>query len=113
MAKNKLYNLSYFTKRLVESGFNVIKLVPRYEYDDPRKWTVNVVNIKNASYKFNILITCFKDEKTKEFSFLFQGQQPREFTYKTLSMVLIIDLLREAMKPMEVNKEDDDIVIED
>ena len=101
MAKNKLYNLSYFSKRLIDAGFNVNKIVPSYEADDPRKWTLLVINLKNNQYKFNILITCYKNETTKQFSFLFQGQQPREFTYKTLSMILIINLLKETMKPFK------------
>ena len=68
MAKNKLYNQSYFCKRIVEEGFNVIRLKVPYESDDLRKWTI-IVNKQNINYKHNILITCFKDEQTKEFSF--------------------------------------------
>jgi hypothetical protein len=101
MSKNKLYNLSYFSKRLIEAGFNINRIVSAYENDDPRKWTILVVNSKTNSYKFNIMITCFKNEKTKEFSFILQGQQPRELTYKTLSMVLITKLLTETMRPSE------------
>lgn len=96
MSKNKLYNLSYFCKRLVEEEFNIIKLPIPYEKDDLRKWTI-VVNAKQNSYKYNILITCFKDEVTKDFSFKFQGQNFEDFILPTLSMKLIIKILKKAM----------------
>jgi hypothetical protein len=95
MAKNKLYNQSYFCKRIVEEGFNVIRLKIPYEYDDLRKWTI-IVNKQNINYKHNILITCFKDEQTKEFSFKFQGQKFDDFILPTLSMKLIIDILKKT-----------------
>ena len=100
MSKNKLYNQSYFCKRIVEEGFNVIKLRIPYESDDLRKWTI-VVNKQNLDYKHNILITCFKDEETKEFSFKFQGQKFDDFILPTLTMKLIISILKRTMEESE------------
>ena len=103
MSKNKLYNQSYFRKRLVEEGFDVIKLNIPYEADDLRKWSV-VVNKQNSNYKYNILITCFKDESTKEFSFKFQGQKFDDFILPTLTMKLIIDILKKATEGENINE---------
>ena len=94
--------MSYFCKRIVEEGFNIIKLPIPYESDDLRKWTI-VVNAKNCNYKYNIFITCFKDNITKDFSFKFQGQNFEDFILPTLSMKLIIKILKKAM----LNKSDD------
>lgn len=96
MSKNKLYNLSYFCKRLAEEGFTIIKLPIPYESDDLRKWTI-VVNTFHGNYKFNIFITCFKNNETKDFSFKFQGQNFEDFILSTLSMKLIIKILKKAM----------------
>jgi hypothetical protein len=95
MSKNKLYNKSYFCKRLVENGFDVTRLNVRYEENDLRKWTV-VVNRQGLEYKHQIFITCFKDEETKEFSFKFQGQSFDDFILPTLTMKLIIDILKKT-----------------
>ena len=70
MSKNKLYNQSYFCKRIVEEGFDVTRLNIKYEFDDLRKWSI-IVNKQQSEYKHNILITCFKNEETKEFSLKF------------------------------------------
>jgi len=95
MSKNKLYNQSYFCKRIIEAGFDIIRLNIPYMYEDLRKWTV-VVNKHGISYKHNILITCFKNEETKEFSFKFQGPRFDDFILPTLSMNLIIDILKKT-----------------
>lgn len=68
----------------------------KYEFDDLRKWTI-LVNKQKSEYKHNILITCFKDEETKEFSFKFQGQTFDDFILPTLTMKLIIDILKKTM----------------
>ena len=104
MAKNKLYTLSYFKKRIIEHGFDVTKLNIQYESNDLRKWTI-VVNKHKSNYKMNILITCFKNEKTKEFSFKFQGQRQKEFILETLTMNLIIEILKKAMESVESKEE--------
>lgn len=106
MSKNKLYNKSYFCKRIVEEGFDVIRLNIPYEKDDLRKWTV-VVNKQNSEYKHNILITCFKNEQTKEFSFKFQGQKFDDFILPTLTMKIIIDILKRTMSETTIKEEDE------
>jgi hypothetical protein len=103
MSKNKLYTKSYFKKRIVEQGFDVIDLKIPYENNDLRKWSL-VINKTKCNYKMNIIITCFKDENTKEFCFKFQGQRKKEFLLETLSMKLIIDILK---KTTEETGEDD------
>lgn len=100
MSKNKLYTKSYFKKRIVEQGFDVTDLKIQYEVNDLRKWTI-VVNKQKAKYKMNIIITCFKDETTKNFCFKFQGQRKKEFILETLSMNLIIDILKKATAEVE------------
>lgn len=95
MSKNKLYTPSYFCKRIIESGFDVTRLNIKYEPDDLRKWSI-IVNKSGINYKHNILITCFKDEKTKDFSFKFQGKKFDDFVLPTLTMKLIIDILIKA-----------------
>lgn len=53
----------------------------------------------------NILITCFKNEETKEFCFKFQGQRKKEFILETLTMNLIIEILKKAMESVESTEE--------
>ena len=105
MSKNKLYNKSYFCKRLVDEGFNVLRLKIPYEADDMRKWTIVVVNKQNCEYKRNVFITCFKNEETKEFTFKFQGQTFDDFILPTLTMKLIIDILNKAMEGENPNEQ--------
>lgn len=97
MSKNKLYNQSYFCKRIVEEGFDVTRLNIKYEVDDLRKWSI-IVNKQQSEYKHNILITCFKNEETKEFSFKFQGKTFDDFMLPTLTMKIIIEILKKAME---------------
>tara|TARA_B100000686_G_C16489582_1_gene811355 strand:+ start:281 stop:643 length:363 start_codon:yes stop_codon:yes gene_type:complete len=51
--KNNITNLSYFTKRLRDSGFYVSRLYTGYCDDDIRKWTVVV-----APRHDSLFITC-------------------------------------------------------
>lgn len=106
MAKNKLYTCSYFCKRIVEQGFDVIRLNIPYEKNDLRKWSI-VVNKKKANYKMNVMITCFKNEETKNFEFQFQGQRKKAFFLSTLTMNLIIDILKKAMESIDNNLEEE------
>ena len=103
MAKNKLYNQSYFVKRLVESGFDVKRLNIKFEDDDYRRWII-LVNSRDTSYRYNICITCFKyiENDEKKFSFKFQGQKNRDFILNTLSMSTIIKILRSTFKEEEI-----------
>ena len=52
-AKNNITNLSYFTKRLRDSGFYVSRLYTGYCDDDIRKWTVVI-----APRHDSVFITC-------------------------------------------------------
>lgn len=97
MSKNKLYTCSYFCKRIIESGFDVIRLSIPYEPDDQRKWTI-VVNKHGPYPKMNVIITCFKNDETKEFAFKFQGRKKKEFLLETLTMNMIIGILTKAME---------------
>lgn len=102
MPKNKLYNQSYFVKRILDSGFNVTRLNVNFEKDDLRRWMI-IVNSKKVPYKVNICITCFKNPETKEFSFKFQGQSERDFTLATLSMNTIIEILNNVIGEKELS----------
>lgn len=105
MSKNKLYNRSYFSKRLAESGFTVQKLNVQYQPDDIRKWTVCVNPAKQQNcYNFNVLVTCYKDDKTKEYTFKFQGQKEEDFCLKTKSMKLIIRIFQKTVQLFDSNK---------
>ena len=42
MANNKITTLSYFTKRMKESGYEIIKIFSDYSEADPRLWTVMI-----------------------------------------------------------------------
>lgn len=109
MSKNKLYNQSYFVKRVLDAGFDVYRLPIKFEEDDQRRWMI-IVNSKKIPYKANICITCFKNHGQNDFSFKMQGQSERDFTLKTLSMMTVINLLNEAIKDKEngyfINKGD-------
>ncbi len=98
MSKNKLYNQSYFVKRILDAGFDVTRSDVKFEQDDPRKWMI-FVNSKIIPYKSNICITCFKT--ADEFSFKLQGQSDRDFLLKTLSMVTIIKILKDVIGEKE------------
>lgn len=106
MSKNKLYTCSYFSKRLVEEGFDVLKLNIPYEENDLRKWSI-IVNKTKSNYKMNILITCFKNEETKEFCFKFQGQRKKEFILETLTMTMIIAILKRTFESTDENITED------
>lgn len=103
MAKNKLYNRSYFSKRLAQSGFNVQRLNVNYQENDVRRWTVCVnPNKQMKCYNFNVLVTCYKDKE--EFYFKFQGQTKEDFTLKTKSMKLIIRIFQKTVQLFDPNK---------
>ena len=104
MSKNKLYTCSYFCKRIIEQGFDVIRLNIPYEKDDLRKWSI-VVNKHNSAYKINVMITCFKNEETKNFEFQFQGQRKKAFFLSTLTMTMIINILKRALSDIDETEE--------
>lgn len=92
--KNKITTLSYFVKRLKDSGFNIWKICNNYAQSDPRKWTI-MIDPGNAS----IFVTCyenrdFKSEKMFEFN---DGGRlfPRNFSLKTTSIEVVVTTLIE------------------
>lgn len=100
MSKNKLYNQSYFIKRILEAGYSVTKLNVKFESDDPRRWMI-LINSKKIDYKFNICVTCFKNPSSNEFAFKLQGQSFRDFFLNTMSMTTIINILDNVIKEKE------------
>ena len=101
MPKNKLYNQSYFVKRILDAGFFVTRLNVRFESDDSRKWMI-LVNSKKIPYRSNICITCFRDANDGTFSFKFQGARDRDFMLNTMSMGTIIEILNGVIGEKEV-----------
>jgi hypothetical protein len=92
--KNKITTLSYFVKRLKDSGFNVWKICNNYAQSDPRKWTL-MIDPGNAS----VFVTCyenrdFKSEKMFEFN---DGGRlfPKNFSLKTTSIEVVVTTLIE------------------
>lgn len=96
--KNKITTLSYFVKRLKDSGFNVWKVCNNYSLSDPRKWTV-IIDPGNTS----IFVTCYENKDFKGhrmFEFNDGGQLfPRNFSLKTDSAEIIITALIERGVP--------------
>lgn len=107
MSKNKLYNQSYFVKRLLEAGFDVKRLNIHFEADDLRKWMI-IINLRSFDYRPNICVTCFKNKETSEFSFKFQGQGEKDFVLKTLSMKTIIRILNSVFKKTQSDPSNED-----
>lgn len=87
--RNKITTLSYFTKRLKDSGFLVWKICNIYSDHDPRKWTI-MVDPGNAS----IFITCYENKNFKNeimFEFNDGGMRfPRNFSLVTSSMEVVV-----------------------
>jgi hypothetical protein len=94
MSKNKLYNQSYFVKRILDAGYSVDRLNIKFESDDTRRWMI-LINSKRIKYHHNICVTCFKTKE--EFSFKFQGQAIRDFILNTKSMNTIIEILNDVI----------------
>lgn len=92
--KNKLYTKSYFTKRLIEAGFFIKKVID-YKEEDIRRWTI-IVDPDNK----NLLITCFKKQKDN-FYFLLQIQEVNIKLY-TKSMEVVIDSINNILNPKQI-----------
>jgi len=92
MRKNKLYTNSYFSKRLKDSGFIVIKIWQGYAESDPRRWTI-LVDPGDAG----VYITCFQNKEDKgdtTFEMNDGGRRyPKNFSIKTDSMEVIVQSL--------------------
>ena len=93
MKKNKIHNLSYFKKRLKDSGYIVWDIMKKYSMEDPRRWTVLV----NPSIE-SIYITCIVNREelglAPEFEINDSGFRfQRNLTLRTSSMEVVVNLL--------------------
>jgi hypothetical protein len=92
MSRNKITTVSYFIKRLRDSGYVTDKLYTDYSNSDARSWTV-VVDPKVSS----VFITCFNNHNYfgEEYFELHDGGQyiPENFKLKTSSIETIIEYL--------------------
>jgi hypothetical protein len=92
MAKTKITSISYFLKRLRDSGYVADKLYVDYSNNDCRNWTV-IVDPSNTS----ILITCFNNKNYlgEEFFEIYDGGQyiPENFRIKTSSIEIVVEYL--------------------
>lgn len=89
--KNKLYTLGYFTKRLRDCNFIVLKIFNSYSSSDKRKWTILVDPGNTSTY-----ITCVNDLNDKDVKFLIDDNGkcfPKNFYMKTDSIEIIVEKL--------------------
>lgn len=96
--KNKLTTCGYFTKRLRDNGFVVIRSFSDYSQIDPRKWSI-IVDPSGAS----LVITCYQNKDDRDdvvFEFNDGGAYFRKnFLLKTDSMEIVITNLIEHNIP--------------
>ncbi len=92
MANNKITTISYFIKRLRDSGYVADKVFSEYGKQDPRCWTV-VVDPKFSS----VMITYFNNHyyMGEEYFSINDGGQffPENFKLKTSSIEVVIEYL--------------------
>ena len=92
MSRNKITTISYFIKRLRDSGYVTDKLYTDYSNSDARSWTV-VVDPKVSS----VFITCFNNHNYfgEEYFEIHDGGQyiPENFKLKTSSIETVIEYL--------------------
>lgn len=92
MAKPKITTVSYFIKRLRDSGYIADKLISNYSEQDSRSWTI-IIDPGGCS----IMITCFNNKSFlgEEFFEMYDGDQyiPSHFKIKTSSIEVIIEYL--------------------
>jgi hypothetical protein len=92
MSRNKITTVSYFIKRLRDSGYVTDKLYTDYSNSDARSWTV-VVDPKVSS----VFITCFNNHNYfgEEYFEIHDGGQfiPENFKLKTSSIETVIEYL--------------------
>lgn len=99
-AKNKITTLGYFTKRLRDSGFVVIRLFNAYPVSDPRKWTIMV-----DPGGHSLMITCY-DNKEYYGDIAFElndggNRFVKNFFLKTSSMEIIVTTIIEKGIPQK------------
>lgn len=92
MGANKITTMSYFIKRLRDSGYVTDKIYSDYSKADARSWTV-IVDPKNTS----VFITCFNNHSFfgEEYFVIYDGGQyiPDNFKLKTSSIEVIVEYL--------------------
>jgi hypothetical protein len=92
MARNKITTVSYFIKRLRDSGYVSDKVFSDYSSTDPRCWTV-LVDPKVSS----VFITYFNNKNYfgEEYFEISDGNQfiPENFKIKTSSIEVVIEYL--------------------
>lgn len=92
MSRNKLTTVSYFIKRLRDSGYVTDKLYTDYSNSDARSWTV-VIDPKVSS----VFITCYNNHNYfgEEYFEIHDGGQfvPENFKLKTSSIETVIEYL--------------------
>lgn len=88
-SSNKLYTLSYFRKRLLDSGIKSVKVVEKYSDTDARYWTL-LIDPNQSS----LICTCYK-RSSDDFKFTFLIPNGNIITVKTLSMDVIINTINE------------------
>jgi hypothetical protein len=92
--KNNIKTLSYFLKRLRDSGFIAIKLFNAYKDHDPRRWTIMV-----DPEGMCVLITCYENQAFQGevyFEFNDGGNRfPKNWNLKTKSMEVVVTNLIE------------------
>lgn len=91
--KNKIHTLSYFKKRLKDSGYIVWDIMKSYSLEDPRKWTVMI----NPGVQ-SIFITCVVNRnemgQAPEFEINDSGLRfQRNLVLKTSSIEVLVNLL--------------------
>jgi hypothetical protein len=84
--RNKIYNRSYFCKRIKDQGY-AVKTLLSYPEEDIRQWTVLVNPNQN-----NFLITCYK-VSTEDFWFRIESDNQNSHVEKTYSMESIFSRL--------------------
>lgn len=91
--KNKIHTLSYFKKRLKDSGYIIWDIMKSYSLEDPRKWTVMI----NPGVQ-SIFITCVVNRnemgQAPEFEINDSGLRfQRNLVLKTSSIEVLVNLL--------------------
>ena len=97
--KNKLYTKSYLTKRLIEKGFNVAKLIDKYAENDIRQWSI-IVDPGIIEGRSNIILTCFK-LNPDDFWFVLNTQRGIGIKVSTLSIDILSEIISDLMEGIQ------------
>lgn len=88
MAKNNLYTMGYFRKRLKDAGYPSKVLIENFPNNDPRYWMISV------SPKHCMIITCFKTKDDLHFKCDDGKKYP--MCFETDSMDVIIEHIKKS-----------------